>query len=463
MLGTFSPIRIIALFSGMLFLSVAAGAQYYMGIATGNYGGSAAMYLNPANLANSKNHISIDILSLNAGVDNNLASINSGQTMRLFFSSDSLNLHNLFSFSHQEHFSLLLPYAEVRGPGISVSVGKNTFALSSRVRGFNQFHHFNQSLYRTIVDQAFRDETQNYDLVASRFNWTANIWSEIGLSYGRVLYQSEQHKLSAGLTLRYLSGITYISMKSSNLDAHYNQSADELTVSSSDLTFSTNILSAADQLANDGSFNTGFSNGIFGNNHGLSADVGAVYEYTASGTEGYTLRASVAFTDMGSINYKNGNGQVVLTGNGTMAAGEIKDSVQDFESLKQYAANHGFTADSSGAATKVYLPAAMIIGVDYHVWKPVYVNATFIGNVANRMHMGNSLYNKLVVTPRFETRLFSVALPFTYNTLSKSMKIGIGARLTGFFVGSDDLGALLSPNAYGVNFYFGGYVPLGKK
>ena len=42
------------------------------------------------------------------------------------------------------------------------------------------------------------------------------------------------------------------------------------------------------------------------------------------------------------------------------------------------------------------------------------------------------------------------------------MKVGLGVRFSGFFIGSDDMLALVTPHQYGFNIYAGGNVPFYK-
>ena len=123
----------------------------------------------------------------------------------------------------------------------------------------------------------------------------------------------------------------------------------------------------------------------------------------------------------------------------------------------------GFTADTGSKATKLYMPTALNASVDYQIYKRFFVNAMYIANLANRQNYGNSYYNQITLTPRFDTRLFAVGLPITYSELANDMKVGIGFRLGGFFVGSDDMLALMSSNQRGFNFYLGGFVPIYRK
>ena len=54
-----------------------AGAQYYLGVATGDWSSTTSLYLNPANIAERGERIAVDVFSVNAGVDNNLGHLSS--------------------------------------------------------------------------------------------------------------------------------------------------------------------------------------------------------------------------------------------------------------------------------------------------------------------------------------------------------------------------------------------------
>jgi hypothetical protein len=55
-----------------------------------------------------------------------------------------------------------------------------------------------------------------------------------------------------------------------------------------------------------------------------------------------------------------------------------------------------------------------------------------------------------------------VGVPITYSWLTNSYKVGFGFRYSGFFVGSDDMAALVASNQSGINVYVGGFVPFYK-
>ena len=86
----------------------------------------------------------------------------------------------------------------------------------------------------------------------------------------------------------------------------------------------------------------------------------------------------------------------------------------------------------------------------------------YYGNLATRSNFGNSFYSQVSVTPRYESRRYMVSLPLTYSFLSNSMKVGVGARIFGFFIGSDDALGWITKKQYGANVYVGGFIPFGQ-
>lgn len=454
-------------------------AQKYLGVATSNWSGITGMYLNPAYLADNKAKICIDIFSVNVGIDNNLGKVNTNPGISRFLSGSNNDINDVFAFSGKDKFSLLAPYADVKGPGIMYSINhKHTVAFSTRFRGFNQFNNFDQTIYRSITDSSY---TANGDirLVAQNFNWTAHLWAEYSLSYGGVLYDRGHHTLKAGITLRMLNGIGFFGLKGNNLDANYLRGADSFYANNTDLQYSSNIFKASNALKTEVSPQSFFDQ-YFGNggSKGLGGDAGLVYEYTKDPTayeyemdgdtkqkdhtaNRYTFRFAASITDFGSILYKKDkNSAINISGNGYITGRELTDNVQNVDDFRALASRKGFSIDTTGADSRLYMPTTLVLSGDYHAYKHFYVNATFIANVANRMEYGNSYYNQVTITPRYDRKRYSLALPITYNSLAGNARVGFGARYSGFFIGSDDVLGVVSSNQYGLNVYVGGHVPI---
>ena len=190
---------------------------------------------------------------------------------------------------------------------------------------------------------------------------------------------------------------------------------------------------------------------------GIGGDIGVVYKREQE----HDLVFSAAVTDLGAIKYTRKKSAIInIKGNGSITGDGLSDNSGDATAFENYMKQQGFSIDTSSAAAKVHMPTTLIIGADYQVNERFYVNALFISNLANRQNFGNSYYNQITLTPRYDTRLLSVALPITYSALAHDMKLGVGIRFSGFFIGSDDMLALFSNHQYGAGVYLGGFVPI---
>jgi len=476
--------KILYLAGFSLLASSASFGQRDIGVATSNWSGINGLYLNPANIADNRDKLTIEIISVNAGVDNNLGTLNTSGGISNFIkriNNGTEGASNVFNYGNNGSFSLVAPYAEVRGPGFMVKINhKNSIAFTTRMRVINQFNNFDQSLYHLITNPG-SVTNGNVNITSKNFNWTAQYWNEIGLTYGVVLLEKGKHQLKAGLTARYLGGYGFITVKGNNLNVGYNGSKDSLYATNTNVEYASNIATAANTFTNG--YSASNLPGDFlslKDGHGIGGDIGLVYEYQPDtardrydmdGKTGlidgaknrYKLRISVSVTDIGVLTYgSNVTSTATITGNGSITGNGLAQNVNDFNSFKNYALNQGFSVDTGKGTRKLYLPTALLIGADYHVYKNFYVNAMYINNLVNRQNYGNSVYNQVTVTPRFDIRMFSIGVPVTYSMLANDVKVGVGLRYSGFFIGSDDMLAFFGLKNYGANFYMGGFVPIGN-
>ena len=464
------------LITGIILFSTAS-AQRYFGIATSEWSATNSLYLNPASIAGSHEQVTISLLSLNIAVDNNLGTFpkisNIGKVNNNDTNSNSTN-NGIFTNSGRKNFSMLVPTLEMRGPGVLVGINNRmTIALTTRIRVINQLNHFDQSLYDQVTNP--NTPTGDYEVSAQKFNWTANLWSEIGLSYGMIVMDDENGQIKAGVTIRHLSGIGYIGLKANNMDLKYSAGKDSFYASHTDLEFASNIVST-NSAALSGLNSSSLFGNLFGSAQGggFGGDLGVTYtrilNFNGNDKMGkddagsHKISASASVMDIGAINYNKNNYTLDISkGNGYLDGHKIKDYTNNFDSIKAYAIQQGFNADTGNKAVKVHMPTALIISADYQVYRRLYVNATYIANLVNRQAFGNSVYNQITITPRYDSHVFTVGMPITYSALANNIKLGLGLRLGGFFLGSDDMLALMSSNQYGFGFYFGGYVPICRK
>lgn len=457
-----SAIRILGLIL-LLFVYSNTQAQHILGIGISNWSGTNCLYFNPANIADSRQKVAIDLFSFNTGFDNNLGTINNADG-------------NAIDITAKKTFSLLAPYLEIRGPSLMISNNhKFGFAFTSRVRAMNQYNNFNMALYNTIETPGL-NKNGNFDLNTSNFNYTAHIWKEFAFTLGILCVETPDYQVKGGITLRYLGGMGYLGVKSKNIDIHYYSGLDSLKATNSDLEYSSNIFNSDNSLSSSPFGNFGSNAGS-----GLGGDIGVVYECIQNtdyekaderlGRSGvnysrprFKLRLSAAIVDMGHITYKgtNGNYSVKVTGNGGFSSQSLMDNLDAITNFSDFAKTRGFAMTMGPTDTKVYLPTTSILGCDYNIYKHLYINGTAIINLRNLTDFGNCYYSQLVLVPRYDSRILSFAMPITYSMLAHDFKMGFGIRFGGFFIGGDDLRVLYAKSQYGASAYFGFFIPINK-
>lgn len=470
------------LLTALILLSFSANAQRLYGVATSNWSGTNGIYLNPANVADSRHRFTIDLFAINAGADNDKGTFSTAE----LFNRDSFNIGSVLKVpSGNKSFNLTAPYLEVRGPGFMWSIDKKSgVALTTRVRLYNQFQDFNVDLFNAVTSADFNNLSTNpksYAIDADRFNWTLHAWTEVGATYGRVLVDKGAHMVKGGVTARYIGGVSYVNFQANTLKGTFNSKNDSLRIDAADAQISSNVLSTQDEIS--GSLSGGdIANYFFGSKggSGFGLDLGLVYEwrpdnntfkYDMDGVKGiddntvnrYKLRFSAAITDIGSVTYKKENKTASMRGSGSIVTDSVK--ANNFTEFSNYMKARGLdVAIDSNSSTTVKLPTAIQLNVDYNFGKNFYANLAYNGNLVDRFVAGNTYYSQLTLTPRYDTRIVSFGLPVTYNFFSQKLKVGAGLRVGGFFFGSDDMLAFLGSNSQtGANFYFGAGIPFNKR
>ncbi len=455
------------LFPTLFFLlaCLSAPAQRYLGACSGSKAQENCLYLNPASIGGCDKRFIITLASVNLVLDNNLGKISSFGKVASTLKKNSNGVKDVFNYSGNTKFSMLAPMAEVRGPGIIYAINnQHSLAFTTRLRFFNQFYNFNKLLFNIAI----KSPTQA-SLTANmkNFKWVANSWSEAGLAYGGILSNSPRYQVKVGVALRFLGGIGYLGLSGKNLDIKLTPGIDSIPANNANLEFSSSLTGA------DNSFSaSSIATNIFGGaGRGFGGDAGIMYISLLPGESGssgagqapnYKYAISVSVTDIGAITYS----EIInthITGSGVITTNGLSNSIKSYSGLKDYVTERGFATTTSKKADIVYLPTALVAGIDSRVYRQLYTNIIFIGNMANDAHFGSRFYNQVTLLPHYDSKIFSVGLPVTYNTLTRNIRLGLGLRAGGFFLGSDDVLMFFKGGQYGLNFYLGGAIAIPPK
>jgi hypothetical protein len=108
----------------------------------------------------------------------------------------------------------------------------------------------------------------------------------------------------------------------------------------------------------------------------------------------------------------------------------------------------------SGSKMNIYLPTGISLQFDYCIIPKVYANLSLVQAVPLSKY-AIVRASQVAVTPRYETRNFEVAMPFTFYEY-KTPHLGLAIRYRFIVLGTDRLGSFTGLwNTTGYDVYFG--------
>ncbi|HTN16607.1 MAG TPA: DUF5723 family protein [Chitinophagaceae bacterium] len=436
-------------------LCISANAQEMAGFRADNYNGVNGAFFNPANLAGGPYKVDVNIFG------GNFYGGNKNKSFTGLFSdlnSDTGSLNNIVGPGTSN--SILLNVA-LHLPSVSYSINeKATVAFLARTRVLFDIRDFDGDLINSITNQASTSNGYPFTInnnTNMRIN--ANVFSEFGLSGSYVVYNEGNHFIKAGGTLKYLAGVSNVYFQMNKLNTTIDADGSGTNA------YATNSSGSIALGAGGADFDNNVSFGF--NASGFGADVGAVYEYRPDDLQDETIpyffKANVAILDIGGIKYNSlpqytaGYDINILAGQkfylDAFNGASITETKAVFDKNPQYFTR---TAGLNSGSYRVALPRTLQIGGDVRAMDKFYVAANLqlaMVNNETKPYNPNSL-TSIMLTPRFESRMFSAYLPFSYNNLTK-MNLGIGLRAGPFYAGSSGILSGIFGKAKQLDMYLG--------
>ena len=481
------------LFVSVFFIS---NAQDFLGLQTSNYGGVISAYSNPANIVDGRFRTDIVLSGFNVTAENNYVGVtrssikgtrlkrvdvanSDGTTSKQFnligysASWDTVRKaspdywkNNIVTKNNDNNKSIYVS-GRIVLPSFLIPINrKNAVAFNWSLRNYVNIDGISPPLAKLAYEEFVYPNLWIKDLNNKKLSVQQMSWAEYGFSYAHVFKEDNQHYFKAGATVKLLQGLTAAYLYIENLDYKFPiQSNDTISILSSDVAY-----------GHSDNFDFRNQNDIkykFTSYPGVGFDVGGVYEwrpdfeehkYEMDGEKGlwrndknkYKLKASFAVVDIGGIRFRKGSTSNDFTAN--ISYWNLKPinitSVAGFDSLM----TTSFGSKASETTFKMALPTAINANVDYHIWKPFYVN--LMANITNFMQKKESKvhdYTNISLAPRFDHKWFGVTLPLSYNTLSASrgdaVTLGTMLRLGPLVIGTNNLPMLISSDVYGASLY----------
>lgn len=446
----------------MAMLTVsAAHAQSYVGYSSDNYAGIHGALFNPASIVDSRFKTDINLFSINTAVGNDLYGVKITDVFK-----------NNYDFETQSRFypsakNNAVINVDFLGPSFMFNLApKHAIAVFTRVRSFTNVVNANGNLIDEVKEGL--SDANSFAYAVGSLNTVSNTWGEVGLSYAGVILNKRQNFLKGGFTIKYLQGGVNGYANTKDLSAAFvkNSTNPDLSV------LATNGLVT---IGGSQDFENNSEVEFDTNSSGLGFDLGFQYEwrpnydqYDVSKAKAvdnkfktlnkYKLRFGFSITDIGSINYSKAK-QDTYNVTGAVTQKMIDDIGDVYEFL-----NANYTKVSSTTGIKTNLPTALHANVDWHIHNKFYLNLNSDISLVNKTAVNtNSIANAVVLTPRFETRWFTYAIPVSYMQYTGT-QVGSSLRFGPLFVGSSSvLTNLVSSNSKGLDFYLGFKYPVFQK
>ena len=448
---------LIAIF--LFFVIQPVVSQEAIGLRQSNYGGIHSSLLNPASNVRAPIRWDINIVAGGLFVENNYAYFEKASLITLLkkrndiefanstsdevTSSSSSLKYNFFDDGRkkQAYFSSF-----VMGPSVSVHVRDQSFGLYFSARTAGSANRISSVLGYYRVTELEDGET----FTVNPFKSAEMSWGEVGINYGRMVYENSRHSISAGVNFKYLMGFDAVFFQ--------NHSPVNITKNGDNLDFENG--NAGFGLASGISYeNDDASYQFQKNGNGAAVDLGAVFKIKKDefSPDKYIWKFGVSLLDFGKISFKkNTQAHQVVTSDSFRIFHPAYQNLSSEDEFFQYTSNESLDnpfASYSNNRFSLWMPAGISLQAELAVLNDLYVNATLVRRLRFKK-AGVERENIISITPRFERRWFEVYLPVVlYN--DRDLRFGTAFRLGFFTIGTDNLPSLIIPSKFsGTDIYF---------
>lgn len=483
--------KLLLLLSSLICLST-LNAQFFKGLRSSPYGGVTNVSYNPA-IADSRFIADVNLIGFGMNANNNYV----GVDRRWLTKPNSMNTDDFQDKYLKERINGRNKYAyvgaQVQGPlSFMVSWGKkknnNAFAFTYHVNSVTNVANIDETFARIAYLGAGNkaQDALNY-LNKGLTDANANIkllnWVDYGLTYSRVVWETDQHMIKAGGTLKLIQGIAggYLYVK----DLNYKwTNFDTISVFQTevDYAYSEGAISsqgyAPDKIGD-------YAKDLFGFKYSTptaAVDLGVIYEWRPDKDKykyemdceewwrfdqnRYKLAAGVSIIDFGAARFKKSQYSRNFTANiqdWYVKDAKFPDGLQSFDDTIR---TRFILKDDGKKNFTMWLPTRFNFFLDYHIWKGFGLN--FMGDVSVNMAPKRNMVNNVTsftLTPKYDHAWFGFYLPVTYD-LYGNISMGTTLRLGPIIVGTQDLlGLFAKKHVYNADIHMAVKIPIpyGKR
>ena len=441
-----SPLKTIFLSISFIVIFTAVQSQSYHAFNGSPYAGVSSMYVNPASTVNSAYKWDLNIFSFQEVISQNLGTINSGSLIKYdsAYTEFTNGLRSRFFHSNID-FSLFNFRIKLNQ--------KSAFAIGGRFRAFGNLKatpfYYNDTISSI---QSFLHENKIVNFLQG-FG-THSGWGELNFNYSRILKQSQNARLTAGITLAYMRGLSgghaninhasYYEQKDNNGNNYYI-----LTGGSALVEFSANYDSLDAKKSSTGNTKSFFKNtqSSIGLNIGFEYlfKKGAVFNDEPLTSENYDWKIGLSILDIGKNKYKHANGSFYAGDPKYTSADTFLltafNNVTSLKNIRDTLRNYVNVLDTLSSNFIISNPTRLTLSVDRNLGNHFYINGQLNINFFSTepwKKLRTREVDLLTITPRWETNKWGVYLPIQYNTQGQ-LWIGGAVKLGPLLIGFHSL------------------------
>lgn len=432
------------IFFGFVLISLVSSAQQaYLGVQNSNRKGMINARMNPAEINNLTKQIEVNFFSVNASLSNNVFSFQDFISGEDFFET---------AFDKIDGPVNLRTEMNVLGPSFGMKLDKWSIGFTSQAFVKADVVNLNPDLGDAIINEEF-GQTYNEVRLNIPYNQRVNTfgWAEIGLMAGRNIWETENHLLSGGATLKLMFPGSYFNLGLTNTNATLVQDMTEISLTEAtgelNLTYENTVI--------DDDFVFNLNQFRITSPRGVGLDLGLNYQFKKG--NGTALNTGLALRNLGGMGL--GPDQVNNTYRMNIPQGEhfridmLEGNLDEIE--EQLLESGYFSIQRRRNGGRITNPVNLSAYAEWNVVERFQVS------IYGQKRLGDENANQrltspdlLVITPRFLIGKFEVYSPWMQHQIA-GFNGGLGLQFGGFFIGSQSLITGLAADTKQLDFHMG--------
>ena len=479
-------------FSSLAIILCGVANAQYAGLNSSNWAGITTISQNPA-IADSRFVCDVSLGAASIAANNNMLGVSSSSLLfapvlaqatnvdffknNIFDSDSNATRRNARMFNATTRTQVQGPLSFMFGFG---NRNENAVAFSYNINVIKSIRGVNADLYNFANDflSPAHKLTVNQNFQNINFGITSLAWADIGITYSRVLFDNNTNLIKAGVTLKYIQGLSAEILNTSNANISFYEKYQTADFNNVNFNYARteNVFTMAKPVFD-------FSQA----KPTVGADIGFVYEwrpkiatyrYEMDGLKNirprdmdlHKIAAGVSVSDIGVVDYKSTASAHNFNLNGYYTNNADLANNYNFRS-RGYQQFESFINDTSFAKTrarstnffKIPLPMRLTAFFDLNINKGfgINLNARIYPAISKSPMFAHDV-TTITATARYDHSWFGIYIPFSYD-LNNNFNVGLGARLGPVSIGFQNLLAFMPKGVFNGELYAAVHIPIPNK